>query len=69
MPTLLPPGVGRPEIPAVFPINRLLLPGDLELRFVALTAAAGVPVRQGPSLACDRPTEEGEREGLKEDTI
>lgn len=43
---LHPPGVGRPEIPIVFPTIELLLPGELA------TSVLEEPERLGPSFVC-----------------
>ena len=55
VPTLLPPGVGKPDIPAVLPTKELLLPGEFARK------ALQELVRLGASLAWDRSTDaEGE---------
>lgn len=60
VPTLLPPGVGKPDIPAVFPTRELLLPGELARKVLQEL------VRLGASIAWDRSTgTEGERVRLE----
>lgn len=60
VPTLLPPGVGKPEIPAVFPTRELLLPGELTIKVL------DDPVRLGAILAWDKSMGvEGERVRLE----